>query len=43
MRGLPRPDGPRRANRRLQCDEIGSFCYAKDKNVATAEGGAELS
>ena len=26
---------------RIQCDEIWSFCYAKEKNVATAKGAPE--
>jgi len=29
--------------RRLQCDEIWSFCYAKEKNVAKAKAAPELA
>ena len=29
------------ASRRIQADEIWSFCYAKEKNVATAKAGPE--
>ena len=28
---------------RVQCDEIWSFCYAKQRNVATAEAAPEIS
>ncbi len=27
--------------KRVQCDEIWSFCYAKDKNVAAAKAALE--
>ena len=29
------------ASKRVQCDEIWSFCYAKQKNVATAKAAPE--
>ncbi len=29
------------ASKRIQADEIWSFCYAKAKNVAAAKGGPE--
>ena len=41
MRGLPRGTRPRREGARVQCDEVWSFCYAKQKNVATAKAAPE--
>ena len=31
------------AARRVQCDEIWSFCYAKQRNVATAKAAPEMA
>jgi hypothetical protein len=31
------------ASKKIQCDEIWSFCYAKDKNLAAAKAAPEGS
>ena len=41
VRRLPRREGARRDGERVQCDEIWSFTYAKQKNVKAAKAAPE--